>query len=386
MIEVKHLTKNYASKLAVNDISFTVNDGEILGFLGPNGAGKSTTMNILTGYISATDGEVLINGIDILDEPTRAKKEIGYLPEIPPLYLDMSVNEYLNFIYDLKKCKLPKKAHIEEVCGLVKIKDVQNRLIKHLSKGYKQRVGMAQALIGNPEILILDEPTVGLDPKQILDIRNLIKRLGKKHTVILSSHILSEIQAVCDRIVIINKGEIAADDTTEHLSQIVTDDLRYTLRLDVGGEYTVEAPPESVIKVIETIDGVKSVDFAGSKEENTIDLDIEVEEGTDIRRELFRRMCERKWAILGLKSNQMSLEDIFLRITMGDQIDLGGKKKESAYDDPKNVELKKELMTQVSGAVAAVDALSRTEQTYEINEDAAADDTSDASQNESEGE
>ncbi|MBQ4363636.1 MAG: ABC transporter ATP-binding protein [Oscillospiraceae bacterium] len=386
MIEVKHLTKNYASKLAVNDISFTVNDGEILGFLGPNGAGKSTTMNILTGYISATDGEVLINGIDILDEPTRAKKEIGYLPEIPPLYLDMSVNEYLNFIYDLKKCKLPKKAHIEEVCGLVKIKDVQNRLIKHLSKGYKQRVGMAQALIGNPEILILDEPTVGLDPKQILDIRNLIKRLGKKHTVILSSHILSEIQAVCDRIVIINKGEIAADDTTEHLSQIVTDDLRYTLRLDVGGEYTVEAPPESVIKVIETIDGVKSVDFAGSKEENTIDLDIEVEEGTDIRRELFRRMCERKWAILGLKSNQMSLEDIFLRITMGDQIDLGGKKKESAYDDPKNVELKKELMTQVSGAVAAVDALNRTEQTYEINEDAAADDTSDASQNESEGE
>ena len=386
MIEVKHLTKNYASKLAVNDISFTVNDGEILGFLGPNGAGKSTTMNILTGYISATDGEVLINGIDILDEPTRAKKEIGYLPEIPPLYLDMSVNEYLNFIYDLKKCKLPKKAHIEEVCGLVKIKDVQNRLIKHLSKGYKQRVGMAQALIGNPEILILDEPTVGLDPKQILDIRNLIKRLGKKHTVILSSHILSEIQAVCDRIVIINKGEIAADDTTEHLSQIVTDDLRYTLRLDVGGEYTVEAPPESVIKVIETIDGVKGVDFAGSKEENTIDLDIEVEEGTDIRRELFRRMCERKWAILGLKSNQMSLEDIFLRITMGDQIDLGGKKKESAYDDPKNVELKKELMTQVSGAVAAVDALNRTEQTYEINEDAAADDTSDASQNESEGE
>ena len=386
MIEVKHLTKNYASKLAVNDISFTVNDGEILGFLGPNGAGKSTTMNILTGYISATDGEVLINGIDILDEPTRAKKEIGYLPEIPPLYLDMTVNEYLNFIYDLKKCKLPKKAHIEEVCGLVKIKDVQNRLIKHLSKGYKQRVGMAQALIGNPEILILDEPTVGLDPKQILDIRNLIKRLGKKHTVILSSHILSEIQAVCDRIVIINKGEIAADDTTEHLSQIVTDDLRYTLRLDVGGEYTVEAPPESVIKVIETIDGVKSVDFAGSKEENTIDLDIEVEEGTDIRRELFRRMCERKWAILGLKSNQMSLEDIFLRITMGDQIDIGGKKKESAYDDPKNVELKKELMTQVSGAVAAVDALNRTEQTYEINEDAAADDTSDASQNESEGE
>ncbi|MBQ5310862.1 MAG: ABC transporter ATP-binding protein, partial [Oscillospiraceae bacterium] len=181
MIEVKHLTKHYGSKTAVNDISFTVNDGEILGFLGPNGAGKSTTMNIRTGYISATDGEVLINGIDILDDPISAKKEIGYLPELPPLYLDMTVKEYLNFVYDLKKCKLPREAHIEEVCGLVKIKDVYNRMIKHLSKGYKQRVGVAQALIGNPKILILDEPTVGLDPKQIIDIRNLIKKLGKKH-------------------------------------------------------------------------------------------------------------------------------------------------------------------------------------------------------------
>ena len=219
MIEVRNLTKQYGSKKAVDNISFTVNDGEILGFLGPNGAGKSTTMNMLTGYISSTSGEALINGINILDEPMKAKKEIGYLPELPPLYLDMTVKEYLSFVYDLKKCKIPKQAHLEEICKLVKISDVYNRVIKHLSKGYKQRVGMAQALIGNPKILILDEPTVGLDPKQILDIRNLIKRLGKKHTVILSSHILSEIQAVCDRIVIINQGVIAADDTTENLTK-----------------------------------------------------------------------------------------------------------------------------------------------------------------------
>ena len=349
MIEVKHLTKHYGSKTAVNDISFTVNDGEILGFLGPNGAGKSTTMNILTGYISATDGEVLINGIDILDDPIAAKKEIGYLPELPPLYLDMTVREYLSFVYDLKKCKLPKQAHLEEICGLVKIKDVYDRMIKHLSKGYKQRVGMAQALVGNPKILILDEPTVGLDPKQIIDIRNLVKKLGKKHTVILSSHILSEIQAVCDRIVIINQGTIAADDTTENITRTVTGELRYTLRLDVGSDFTVEAPPENVMKVIESIDGVEKVAFIGSKEEHTIDLDIEVSEDKDIRRELFSRMCERKWPILGLRSNEMSLEDIFLKITMGSEVKFSKK--------PVDEELQKELMKQVTGAVIAADNL-----------------------------
>ncbi|MDR0974861.1 MAG: ABC transporter ATP-binding protein, partial [Ruminococcus sp.] len=207
MIEVQNLTKKYGQKAAVNNLSFTVNDGEILGFLGPNGAGKSTTMNILTGYISSTEGKALINGIDILDEPLKAKKFIGYLPENPPLYVDMTVKDYLDFIYRLKKCKLPKKAHIQEVCKLAKIEDVYNRIIKNLSKGYKQRVGVAQALIGNPPILILDEPTVGLDPKQIIEIRTLIKKLGKRHTVILSSHILSEIQSTCDRVIIINKGE-----------------------------------------------------------------------------------------------------------------------------------------------------------------------------------
>ena len=342
MIEVKNLTKHYGAKKAVDNISFTVNDGEILGFLGPNGAGKSTTMNILTGYISSTDGEVLINGIDILDNPTAAKKEIGYLPEIPPLYPDMSVREYLNFVYDLKKCRIPREAHIEDVCKLVKITDVYDRLIKHLSKGYRQRVGMAQALIGNPKILILDEPTVGLDPKQILDIRNLIKRLGKKHTVILSSHILSEIQAVCDRIVIISKGTIVADDTTENLTKTVSDDLRYTARID--------GPRDEIVKLIKGIKGVENVTAEMEREPGAFDYEIEVEENSDIRRELFKRLAERSWYMLGLKSNEMTLEDIFLKITMGNDVKVGAK--------PVDEKTQRELMEQVSGAVLAADAVS----------------------------
>lgn len=338
MIEVKNLTKHYGSKKAVDNISFTVNDGEILGFLGPNGAGKSTTMNILTGYISATDGQVLINGVDILDDPTKAKKDIGYLPELPPLYLDMTVKEYLNFVYDLKKVKIPRKAHIEDVCKLVKITDVYDRVIKHLSKGYKQRVGMAQALIGNPKILILDEPTVGLDPKQILDIRNLIKRLGKKHTVILSSHILSEIQAVCDNIVIINKGVIAAHDTTENLTKQVSDDLRYTARID--------GPREEIIKVISGISGVENVVAEMEREPGIFDYEIEVEEGSDIRRELFKRIASRNWYMLGLKSNEMTLEDIFLKITMGADVEF--RKKHTSNED-----VQRKLMEQVGGAVVA---------------------------------
>ena len=232
MIEVRNLTKHYGDKIAVNDISFTVEDGEILGFLGPNGAGKSTTMNMLTGYISSTSGTALINGIDILDDPIKAKANIGYLPEIPPLYIDMTVKSYLNFIFDLKKCKLPRKAHLSDICELCKVTDVKDRIIKHLSKGYKQRVGLAQALIGNPPVLVLDEPTVGLDPKQIIEIRNLIKKLGRTHTVILSSHILSEIQAVCDRVIIINKGEIAADDTADNLSKKISADHRLIVRIE----------------------------------------------------------------------------------------------------------------------------------------------------------
>lgn len=318
MIEVKNLTKHYGQKKAVNDLSFTVNDGEILGFLGPNGAGKSTTMNILTGYISSTEGQALINGIDILEEPTRAKKEIGYLPELPPLYLDMTVREYLNFIYDLKKCKLPRKAHLEDICALVKITDVYDRIIKNLSKGYKQRVGMAQALVGNPPILILDEPTVGLDPMQIIEIRTLIKKLGKKHTVILSSHILSEIQATCDRIIIIDHGTIVADDTTENLTKLVTNDNKLIVRID--------GPKAEVEKMIKGISGVVTVRADMEREPGIFEYDIEVAEGKDIRRELFKRVADRSWYILGMKNTELTLEDIFLKITMGEKVVLSNEK------------------------------------------------------------
>lgn len=318
MIEVKNLTKHYGQKKAVNDLSFTVNDGEILGFLGPNGAGKSTTMNILTGYISSTEGQALINGIDILEEPTKAKKEIGYLPELPPLYLDMTVREYLNFIYDLKKCKLPRKAHLEDICALVKITDVYDRIIKNLSKGYKQRVGMAQALVGNPPILILDEPTVGLDPMQIIEIRTLIKKLGKKHTVILSSHILSEIQATCDRIIIIDHGTIVADDTTENLTKLVTNDNKLIVRID--------GPKEEVEKMIKGIKGVVTVRADMEREPGIFEYDIEVTEGKDIRRELFKRVADRNWYILGMKNTELTLEDIFLKITMGEKVILSNEK------------------------------------------------------------
>lgn len=318
MIEVQNLTKQYGAKKAVDSLNFTVNDGEILGFLGPNGAGKSTTMNMLTGYISSTSGKALINGVDILDDPIKAKKNIGYLPEIPPLYLDMTVKDYLNFVYDLKKCKIPRKAHLEDVCGLVKITDVYNRIIRNLSKGYKQRVGLAQALIGNPPILILDEPTVGLDPKQIIEIRTLIKKLGKKHTVILSSHILPEIQAVCDRVIIINRGRIAADDTTENLTKSITTDHRLIARID--------GAREEVLKTIKGISGVVSVTADMEREKGVYDYEIETKEDADIRRELFKRVAARNWIILGLKTSEMTLEDIFLKITMDDSFELKTKK------------------------------------------------------------
>ena len=223
MIEVKNLVKKYGSHLAVDHLNFTVDTGQIYGFLGPNGAGKSTTMNIMTGYLGATEGEVLINGHNILEEPEAAKKCIGYLPEMPPLYTDMKVNEYLRFVAELKKIpKTERQEQIEKVMLMVKIMDVQDRLIKNLSKGYKQRVGLAQAILGFPEIIILDEPTVGLDPKQIIEIRELIRELAKEHTVILSSHILAEIQEVCDYIMIISKGKLVASDTPENLENLMS--------------------------------------------------------------------------------------------------------------------------------------------------------------------
>ena len=307
MIEVKSLSKRYGTHLAVSDVNFSIKKGEVIGFLGPNGAGKSTIMNILTGYLSLTQGQVLIDGFDITENPEEAKKRIGYLPEIPPLYIDMKVREYLNFIYDLKKVKFPKKAHIDEIMKLIKIDNVQNRLIKNLSKGYRQRVGLAQALVGNPDVLILDEPTVGLDPKQIIEIRNLISRLGKNHTIILSSHILSEIQAVCERVIIINKGQIIADDKPEVLSDRLSSDCSLIAR--------IECTEKEMLETLKTVQGVKSVMSLGCKEKGTFDFLIEPKDDTDIRKAVFERVVARDKALLSLTSNKVSLEQVFLRLT-----------------------------------------------------------------------
>lgn len=326
MIEVKNLTKRYGDKLAVNNISFSVEKGEILGFLGPNGAGKSTTMNMLTGYISSTSGHILINGKDILEQPKEAKANIGYLPEIPPLYFDMTVDAYLNFMFDLKKCKLPRRAHLDDVCSLCKISDVRKRVIKNLSKGYKQRVGLAQALINNPPVLILDEPTVGLDPNQIIEIRSLIKRLGKKHTVILSSHILPEIQAVCDRIIIINKGTVAADGTADEIAKNITNEHKMTMRIE--GETHTAADKEKITAALRSIGGVKYVRADMEREKGIYDYDIETDGKTDVRRDINKVCMENGWNIMMLQLSDLTLEDIFLKITMGEQIDLNSGKSE----------------------------------------------------------
>ena len=311
MIEVKNLSKSYGDKRAVDNISFKANDGEILGFLGPNGAGKSTTMNILTGYLSSTSGEAYINGKEILEDPIAAKREIGYLPEFPPLYLDMTVKEYLYFVYELKGCKLPRNTHLKEICELVKIDNVYNRIIKNLSKGYKQRVGLAQALVGNPNVLILDEPTVGLDPKQIIEIRALIKKLGKNHTVILSSHILPEIQAVCDKIVIINRGKVVANDSADNLARNMSADHKLVIRC--------EGAPADVKKLLSSIPGMDEV-FVNREnvEEGVSEYFLNAKPGTDIRREVSKRLASRNYALLMMKSSELTLEEVFLKITTGD--------------------------------------------------------------------
>ena len=319
MIEVKHLTKQYGDKLAVNDISFTVEDGEILGLLGPNGAGKSTTMNMLTGYISSTSGQALINGIDILEDPIKAKAQIGYLPELPPLYLDMTVMGYLNFVYDLKKCKLPRRSHLKDVCNLCRISDVSGRVIKHLSKGYRQRVGLAQALINNPPILILDEPTVGLDPKQNIEIRTLVKKLGKKHTVILSSHILTEVQEVCDRVVIINHGQIAANDTIDNLSKAVSGVNRLVVRIN--------GPKNEVLQAIRGLEDVTKVRADMEREPGIFEFEIEAKPDADIRPALNQMVESHGWYIYKMDLGVMTLEDAFLKITMGEGVKLSAAKK-----------------------------------------------------------
>ena len=310
MIEVKNLTKRYGNFTALNNVSFTIDDGQVIGFLGPNGAGKSTAMNIITGYLSATEGSVSVMGKDILDEPNEVKSMIGYLPEIPPVYTDMTVKEYLNFMYQLKKVKINKKEHIEEICEITKITDVYNRIIGNLSKGYRQRVGIAQALLGNPPVLILDEPTVGLDPKQIIEIRNLVKRLGKNHTVILSSHILSEVQAVCDRILVINRGHLVADGTAEQLQHSLSDEHKIIVRVE-GDEYDIAT-------ALRTVKDIKTVDSLGSKERGTFDFQIESVDDKDIRREVFALLSEKKMPMLEMRSTELTLEEVFIKLTSSD--------------------------------------------------------------------
>lgn len=307
MIEIKNLTKKYGTKTVLDDISFTVKSGEILGFLGPNGAGKSTTMNIITGYISSTSGSVSIDGIDIMDNPREYKSKIGYLPELPPLYMDMTVMEYLEFVCGIKSAD---KSCIPEILKEVKIEHVSHRLIKNLSKGYRQRVGIAQALVGNPELLILDEPTVGLDPMQIIDIRNVISQLGKKKTLFISSHILSEISAVCDRVLIINKGKIVAEDTPDNLSALVSGKNKYVVR--------IEGEKENIEKLLSSMDDIDKFEYKGSDEENSFDYIVYARSGSDIRKKLFNLIASNDMAILMFKSFDVSLEDIFITLT-GDE-------------------------------------------------------------------
>ena len=315
MIEIKNVTKRFGQHLAVDNLNFTVNEGEILGFLGPNGAGKSTTMNIITGYISATEGTVTVDGYDILDNPEEVKKRIGYMPELPPLYLDMTVREYLNFVFEIKKVDLKdRKQEMDRILELVRITDVSDRLIKNLSKGYKQRVGLAQALVGNPPVLILDEPTVGLDPKQIIEIRNLIKQLGRKHTIILSSHILPEVSAVCERVVIINKGRIVASDTPENLSKRLGESSKLTLR--------IAAPERQAVKVLRDVAGIKYVEAQGVREPDTIDVWIEAEKDIDVRRPVFNALSRAGYPILQMKSMDLTLEDIFLQVTTQEKVEV----------------------------------------------------------------
>ena len=319
MVEVKKLTKNYGNIKAVDNISFTVGEGEILGFLGPNGAGKSTTMNIITGYISSTSGTVTIDGKEILENPKEAKAKIGYLPEIPPLYTDMTVKKYLEFMFDLKKVKLPKKEHIEEVMRLVRITEQADRIIKNLSKGYRQRVGFAQALLGNPPVLILDEPTVGLDPMQIIEIRKLIKSLGKTHTIILSSHVLSEISATCDRILVISNGKIVADAKTDELSSSTAGEEKLAL--------VVEGAASDIISAIKNIPAVIRVNKISEKNGNSAKYMVEYEKDHDVRRDVFNAMARIGCPILDMQSGNETLEEMFLKLTANGNYDtVGGKK------------------------------------------------------------
>jgi ABC-2 type transport system ATP-binding protein len=312
LIEVNNLVKRYGDHTAVDHLSFKIEKGKIYGFLGPNGAGKSTTMNMITGYIASTEGTVRIDGHDILEEPEAAKKCIGYLPEQPPLYFDMTVLEYMKFVADLKKIPKDKKATmIEEVMDMVKISDMRNRLIKNLSKGYRQRVGLAEAIMGYPEVIILDEPTVGLDPKQIIEIRTLIKDLKKKHTVILSSHILSEVSAVCDYVLIISHGKLVASDTPENLGKLA--EGSNTLEMLIKGEKS------QIKQALESIEGVNSVTIEKDEKQNLWSTKVSTEENNDIRGKVFYKMSDINSPIYEMKSKKVSLEEIFLELTASEK-------------------------------------------------------------------
>lgn len=308
MIEVVGLTKKYGATVAVNDISFSIQKGEIVGFLGPNGAGKSTTMNIISGYLSATSGTVKINGFDVLDDPLEARRCIGYLPEQPPLYLDMTVNEYLKFVYNLKKvAHKGREVHISEVCHLVGIDHVRNRIIGNLSKGYKQRVGLAQALIGDPEVLILDEPTVGLDPNQIIEIRNMIRTLGKERTIILSTHILPEVNAVCERVLMINGGNIVANDKTENITEQTVSSKEYIAR--------IEGDPKQISAVLSAVSGIASVKVQKEGEPGAFDYLLCANADADIRKTLVLELAKQDIAVLSFQPVSASLEDAFSELT-----------------------------------------------------------------------
>ena len=306
MIQVTGLTRRYGSVLAVSDLSFSIKEGEIVGFLGPNGAGKTTTMNMLTGCLRPTAGTVKLGGFDIDTDAAEARKKIGYLPENPPLYPDMTVEEYLDFVYHLKQCRLPQEEHVEQVCAMAGLTDVCGRIIRNLSKGYRQRVGLAQALIGNPDILILDEPTVGLDPKQIIEIRETIRRLGQKHTVILSSHILPEVQAVCDRILVIHHGKIVADGTSAELSER----MEGAEQLDM----TIEGEPSAVLCTLRAVPGIAEAVVTQEDGKKSV-YRITAEPDADIRHSVFDALSQNHMPILSMQQVELSLEDIFLELT-----------------------------------------------------------------------
>ena len=306
VVRLEHLTKRYGNLTALDDVSLSIGRGEIVGLLGPNGAGKSTMMNILTGYLSSTVGRVLVDGADILADPAGAKRSIGYLPEQPPLYQDMTVREYLSFVYGLKGCTLPKEAHLNDVEQAVRIREVDGRLIRNLSKGYRQRVGIAQALVGDPPLLIFDEPTVGLDPKQIIEIRNLLRTLGRNHTVILSTHILSEVQAVCERIVVIDRGRVIADERTEDLSRTVNENARY--------RYRILGPGRDIVSALRSRAGIARAELLPEREGDAVSILVDFDRGVDARRMVFNICASSSWPIVGIAPVGADIEDIFLRL------------------------------------------------------------------------